>query len=217
MTSTGCRQQLPGSLKSLPPEEADRRLRTPELYFNQPERAPICVRCRYALKPSGETMSEHLCEKHQTSSEARYRLSAYVKTLRLTDPNELPLRQDGSEPPSHLFVLSGAECRQCRYQSASVKSIARHVPKVHDLRRRNVIGCMMRSWRICTYRAGHKTVLASTGMSTAELLQLCSVARIAHDADDGASTPCTSRKKNDLPRGVSRWHAMIRGSTTWSH
>jgi hypothetical protein len=89
MPSTEHRRQYPRSWKNLTPEDADRMLRNLDLHFNQPERALICIRCEYALKLSGETVSKHLREEHQTPSEARHRLSAYVKTLRMTDPNDV--------------------------------------------------------------------------------------------------------------------------------
>lgn len=60
IASTEHRRQNPRSWKSLTPEEADRRLRALDLYLNQPERALTCVRCKHALKPSGETVSKHL-------------------------------------------------------------------------------------------------------------------------------------------------------------
>ena len=99
------------SWKSLPLEQAERRLEALGLHYNQPEQALICTRCKYALKPSGETVSKHLWEKHQISPEERHGLSAYVKDLQFTDPNQLPLWQDESEPHPHLSVLPGAECR----------------------------------------------------------------------------------------------------------
>lgn len=129
-------QQL-RSWKHLSPEEAQHRLGALHLFLDQRARALICIRCKYALKPSGETVSKHLWEKHQTPPEARYGLSAYVKTLCLTDPNDLPLRHDDSEPHPHLSIISGAECRRCEYRSASVKLVARHLSKVHDVRKGN--------------------------------------------------------------------------------
>jgi hypothetical protein len=138
MPSADNRKQYPvRSWKSLPLEQAERRLEALGLHFNQPERALICARCKYALKPSGETVSKHLWEKHQIPPEERHGLSAYVKGLHLTDPNQLPPRQDRSEPHPHLSVLSGAGCRQCGYRSSSVKLFGLHLSKVHDLRRKS--------------------------------------------------------------------------------
>jgi hypothetical protein len=133
---TESRQRYPvRSWKSQPLEQAARRLEALGLHFNQPEQALICTRCKYALKPSGETVSKHLWEKHQISPEERHGLSAYVKDLHLTDPNQLPPRQDRSEPHPHLSILSGAECRQCGYRSTSVKLVGCDVSKAHDLER----------------------------------------------------------------------------------
>jgi hypothetical protein len=138
MPSADNRQQYPvRSWRSLPLEQAERRLEALGLHFDQPERALICARCKYALKPSSETVSKHLWEKHQIPPEERHGLSAYVKGLHLTDPNQPPPRQDRSEPHPHLSVLSGAECRQCGYRSSSVRLVGLHLSKVHDLRRKS--------------------------------------------------------------------------------
>jgi hypothetical protein len=137
LPTTESRQRYPvRSWKSLPLEQVERRLEALGLHHDQPEQALICTRCKYALKPSGETVSKHLWEKHQIPPEERHGLSAYVKDLHLTDPNQLPLRQDRSEPHPHLSILSGAECRQCGYRSTSAKLVGRHVSKVHDRKRK---------------------------------------------------------------------------------
>jgi hypothetical protein len=86
LSSTESRQGYPvKSWKTLPLEQAARRLEALGLHLNQPEQALICTRCKYALKPSGETVSKHLWEKHQISPEERHGLSVYVKDLYLTD------------------------------------------------------------------------------------------------------------------------------------
>jgi hypothetical protein len=137
LPSTESRQRHPvRSWKSLPLEQAECRLEALGLHYNQPEQALICTCCKYALKPSGETVSKHLWEKHQITPEERHGLSAYVKDLHLTDPSQLRPRQDRSEPHPHLSILSGAECRQCGYRSMSVKLIGRHVSKAHDLKKK---------------------------------------------------------------------------------
>lgn len=124
----------PKILGNLTPEEADRRLGTIEMFFNEPGQALICVLCRYALKRTGETAPKHLWEKHQTLPKTS-NLSACIKTLCLTDPTELPLRQDGSEPHPHLSANLDTECRRFGYQLANEKLIARHMSKTNDLRR----------------------------------------------------------------------------------
>jgi hypothetical protein len=86
LPSTETRQRYPvRSWKSLPFEQAECRLEVLGLHYNQPEQALICTRCKYPLKPSGETVSKHLREKHQISPEERHGLSACVKDLYLTD------------------------------------------------------------------------------------------------------------------------------------
>jgi hypothetical protein len=61
MPSADNRRHYPmKSWKRLPLEQAERRVEALGLHFNQPERALICARCKYALKPSGETVSKHL-------------------------------------------------------------------------------------------------------------------------------------------------------------
>jgi hypothetical protein len=138
LPSTETRRRYPvRSWKSLPLEQAERRLEALGVYYNQPEQALICTRCRYALKPSGETVSKHLGRNIRSPPEERHGLSAYVKDLHLIDPNQLPPRQDRSEPHPHLSILSGAECRECGYRSTSVKLVGRQVSKAHDLRRKS--------------------------------------------------------------------------------
>jgi hypothetical protein len=61
LPSTQSRQRYPvRSWKSLPLEQAERRLEALGLHFKQPEQALICTRCKYRLKPSGEAVSKHL-------------------------------------------------------------------------------------------------------------------------------------------------------------
>jgi hypothetical protein len=86
LPSTETRRRYPvRSWKSLPLEQAERRLEALGLYYNRPEQALIYARCKYALKPFGETVFKHLWEKHQIPPEERHGLSAYVKDLHLID------------------------------------------------------------------------------------------------------------------------------------
>lgn len=60
MATAERRRQHLGSWENLTPEEADNRLGTFQLFLNEPERALICIHCRYALKPSSGTVSKRL-------------------------------------------------------------------------------------------------------------------------------------------------------------
>jgi hypothetical protein len=61
LPSTETRRRYPvRSWKSLPLEQAERRLEALGLYYNRPEQALIYTRCKYALKPFGETVFKHL-------------------------------------------------------------------------------------------------------------------------------------------------------------
>ena len=76
--------------ESLSVSERDARFASLGLYYNKLEPALICKQCKYALKPSGETVTRHLGEKHGISASARRGLSSFVSSLRLPDPNQLP-------------------------------------------------------------------------------------------------------------------------------
>lgn len=90
------------------------------LYYDKVEPVLICQQCRYALKPSSETVTRHLGEKHRISASARRGLNRFVASLRLPDPNKLPLRQDGTTPHPHLLIKSGVVCSACYFCSTSI-------------------------------------------------------------------------------------------------
>ena len=62
-------------------EDLHRRLGRLGLYLNRPERAVICIACKYALKPSGVRVSKHLGEKHRISTRARVGLCPLIQSL----------------------------------------------------------------------------------------------------------------------------------------
>lgn len=73
-------------------QDVETKLKTLGLYINTPERAVICRRCQYALQPSGEAVTRHLGEKHNLPAKERRGLTAYIQSLKLPNPNNLPMR-----------------------------------------------------------------------------------------------------------------------------
>lgn len=63
MSGTVINQQSRDS-EHLPIDERKRKLESFGLLLNNPEPAIICYQCRYALKPNGNAVSEHLREKY---------------------------------------------------------------------------------------------------------------------------------------------------------
>lgn len=96
----------------------------------------ICVRCRYALQPSGQTVSKHLWEKHSLPAKDRAGLNAFVRGLGLQDPNGLSPRPDESSAHPHLIVQRGVTCLQCRYRTTSPNLLQRHIAKEHGQQKR---------------------------------------------------------------------------------
>jgi hypothetical protein len=145
LPSTESRRQYPvRSWKSLPLEQAERSLEALGLQSNQPEQALICTRCKYALKPSGETVSKHLWEKHQIPPEERHGLSAYVKDLHLTDPtNSLLGRTDPNHIPTYPYsrALSAGSVVIDQRVSNWLDAMC---PKLMTSRGRGAIWCVMR-------------------------------------------------------------------------
>lgn len=101
------------------------------LYINRPEPAIICTSCQYALSPSGEAVTKHLWEKHQIHPSLREGLTAYVRLLRLPDPNKLSLRGEGSLAHPHLSVQSGTACKHCDFKTTGLTLMVRHISKAH--------------------------------------------------------------------------------------
>lgn len=111
--------------------EIDSKLSSLGLYYDRTELALICTRCKCALQPSDRAVSKHLGEKHGITRQARQGLNHFVQSLALPDPNDLPLRRDGTEPRPHLVVKVGAACCDCDFRSTSVELVQRH-RKTHD-------------------------------------------------------------------------------------
>jgi hypothetical protein len=108
-----------------------RKLHGLGLVLNRPEPAIICIRCKFALQPSGASVSRHIADKHDVPACDRRELASYVDTLRLPDPNTLEGRENGSEPHPHLLVSTGAGCSHCNFYSKSVKIVQRHLASNH--------------------------------------------------------------------------------------
>ncbi|KAK2005545.1 hypothetical protein LZ32DRAFT_597022, partial [Colletotrichum eremochloae] len=104
------------------------------LCLNTPELALICRPCGYALKPFGERVSRHLAEKHDVPKSERRGLSGLVKSIRLPDLNDIPLRLDGLPPHLALTTIIGYACRYCDYRTASTDLISRYVARTHGFK-----------------------------------------------------------------------------------
>ncbi|KAK4232794.1 hypothetical protein C8A03DRAFT_39574, partial [Achaetomium macrosporum] len=118
-----------------PQPELDRRLAELGLIINAPEPAVICRSCGYALQPNGECVTRHLADKHGIQKELRHGLTPYIHSLRLPDPNTLPLRSDWSPAHPNLAPRAGVACRHCNYRTTSVDLVTRHLAKAHNRRR----------------------------------------------------------------------------------
>ena len=108
-----------------------RKLHGLGLVLNRPKPAIICIRCKFALQPSGASVSRHIAEKHGVPTCDRRELASYVDTLHLPDPKTLEGRKNGSEPHPHLLVSTGAGCPHCSFFSKSVKIVQRHLASSH--------------------------------------------------------------------------------------
>jgi hypothetical protein len=116
----------------LPRDESRRRLDSIGLVLSESDRILICKHCRYALQPSGQTVSKHLWEKHLLPARDRAGLNAFIRSLALQDPNTVPKRPDGSSAQPHLSVHDGFACSQCDYRTTSENLLKRHLSQAHD-------------------------------------------------------------------------------------
>lgn len=116
----------------LPRDESRRRLDSIGLVLSESDRILICKHCRYALQPSGQTVSKHLWEKHLLPARDRAGLNAFIRSLALQDPNTVPKRPDGSAAHSHLSVHDGFACSQCDYRTTSENLLKRHLSQAHN-------------------------------------------------------------------------------------
>ncbi|KAH7228377.1 hypothetical protein B0J15DRAFT_411279 [Fusarium solani] len=102
------------------------------LHLNQPERAILCIQCKFALKADGGRIARHLGERHGISKLARRGLGPFMRSLRLPDPEKLPVRSDGSSPHPRLRIQQGAACRHCGLRSTGLEVLSRHLKKFHS-------------------------------------------------------------------------------------
>lgn len=119
----------------LSPDEVRQRLTALGLILCEADGVMICVHCKYALQPSGQTVSKHLWEKHSLPAKDRAGLNAFVSGLKLQDPNVVPPCPDGSMPHPHLVVQRGVTCLQYRYRTTSSNLLQRHMAKEHGQRK----------------------------------------------------------------------------------
>jgi hypothetical protein len=115
----------------LPKEEVCQRLSSIDLALYESDRVLICTRCKYALQPSGQTVSKHLWEKHFLPAKERVGLNLFVRNLDLPDPNTVPKRPDGDPIHPHLLAQSGFACLQCDYRTTSETLVRRHLSQEH--------------------------------------------------------------------------------------
>jgi hypothetical protein len=108
-----------------------RRLESIGLILCRVDSVIICICCKYALQPYGQTVSKHLWEKHSIPAKDRAGLNDYVRTLGFQDPNTIPTSRDGSPPHPHLIIHSGATCLQCDYRTTSTNLLQRYLAKDH--------------------------------------------------------------------------------------
>jgi hypothetical protein len=108
-------------------EEVCRRLPSIGLTLCESDRVLICTRCKYALQPSGQTVSKRLCEKRSLPARERACLNLFVRNLNLPDPNLVPKRLDGDPAHPHVLAQSGFTCLQCDYRTTSGNLVRRHL------------------------------------------------------------------------------------------
>jgi hypothetical protein len=126
----------PGPLNAwsdLSTREVNRRLRDIGLVVCKSEEVLICTRCKYALQPSGQTVSKHLWEKHCIPAKERAGLYAFVQSLDLPDPNSVTKHSDGDPAHPHLLAQSGFACLRCEYRTTSQNLVKRHLSQEHGL------------------------------------------------------------------------------------
>jgi hypothetical protein len=111
-------------------KDEEHRLAVVNLVLDTEISALVCKKCQYCThflpQDVGCRVTTHLREKHQTTPERRYGLTKYVRSLRLPDPAQLPLRPDGSRPHPHLRVYKGYACNRRRYLTISLDLMKRH-------------------------------------------------------------------------------------------
>ena len=68
---------------TLGPAAIDSGLADLNLSFDRDNRAVICTRCKYALQPSGQTVSKHLWERYAVNAKRRRGLHALINSVKL--------------------------------------------------------------------------------------------------------------------------------------
>jgi hypothetical protein len=106
-----------------------RKLKRLGLLYNQPEPAIICKECCFAINP--KRTPRHPGDKHDVSKSTRRGLKALICSLSLPDPENLPLRPDGSEPHPHLATQRGSACKHCGLRSTSDRVLVAHIRTEH--------------------------------------------------------------------------------------
>lgn len=135
------------SWASLPHAGQVGQLATLGLHLNEPEAVIICTVCKYAIQTGADRVSRHLSEKHEVDQAARRGLGAFLRSLRLADPDKLKPRQDGSPPHPHLLMVNAFECTLCCFRSRSSEVLVRHLSKEHSSTRDNMEeGLKVQSW-----------------------------------------------------------------------
>jgi hypothetical protein len=115
-------------------EQLNAKLGSLGLFINKPEHVVICIRCCYALQPSGASVSKHVGDKHSIPAAARKGLKAFIASLHFEDPNKIALRQRGCAPHPYLLVKTGFACKHCDLCTTSRELVQRHLSQQHDLR-----------------------------------------------------------------------------------
>jgi hypothetical protein len=91
----------------LSPDVVCRRLSDLGLVLCEADGVLVCIHCKYALQPSGQTVSKHLWEKHSLPAKDRASLNAFIRSLELQDPNVLSPCSERSPAHPHLVVQRG--------------------------------------------------------------------------------------------------------------
>lgn len=134
-------------------EEVCQRLTSIDLALYESDRVLVCTRCKYALQPTGQTVSKHLWEKHFLPAKERAGLNQFVRNLDLPDPNTLPKRPDGDPIHPHLLAQSGFACLQCDYRTTSETLLRRHLSQEHGHRTPDSSTTKDRCWSKATLQS----------------------------------------------------------------
>ncbi|KAJ3453805.1 hypothetical protein MRS44_018437 [Fusarium solani] len=107
------------------------------LFHDAGARVLICTQddCKFALSNGPSRVTTHLRDKHNIPTEARKGLSRLLKSLSppgLLDPDEAPLRADGSSEHDKLRVYEGFACIHCPFRTISRQLMRRHLSSPPD-------------------------------------------------------------------------------------